>query len=109
MEDISSGITRLIHELKALQVQLQWNTFQISSQEAQNHTLDHVLNSGVGKDLKRTIDAFSQFLWCYIESAAAQTNTQLVDYVQQSRQLAQATEMLRLLHRSSACPLMESL
>jgi hypothetical protein len=47
-------------------------------------------------------------LWCYIESAAARTNDEAVDYAQQSVRLGQATEMLRLLHRS-ACPLMESL
>jgi hypothetical protein len=108
MEDISDRIAHLTQELKALHTQLQWTKFQDATPDDQNQILNQVLNAGLGHDLKKAIDLLSQFLWCYIESAAARTNAEEVDYVQQSKLLAQATAMLRLLHHS-ACPLMDSL
>ena len=65
--------------------------------------MDEFLNAGLGQDLRRAVDLVSQFLWCYIESAAAGVNAE-VDYAHQSRRLEQVTELLRLLHHSS-CPL----
>ena len=108
MEDISDRIARLTQELRALHLQLQWPNFRDATPDDQNRILNTLLNAGLGHDLKRTVDLFSQFLWCYIESAAARTNAEAVDYAQQSVRLGQVTEMLRLLHHS-ACPLMESL
>jgi hypothetical protein len=108
MEDLSNRIARLTQELRALHLQLQWPNFRDASPDDQARILNTLLNAGLGHDLKRTVDLFSQFLWCYIESAAARTNAEVVDYAQQSVRLGQATEMLRLLHHS-ACPLMESL
>ncbi|HZI58374.1 MAG TPA: hypothetical protein VFF39_16445 [Verrucomicrobiae bacterium] len=108
MEDISDRISRLTQELRALHLQLQWPNFQDATPGDQNRILNHLLNSGLGRDLKGIVDLLSQFLWCYIESAAAKTNAEDVDYAQQSVLLSQVTEMLRLLHHSS-CPLMESL
>ena len=108
MEDLSNRIARLTQELRALHLQLQWPDFQNASPGDQDHILNTLLNAGLGRDLKRAVDLLSQFLWCYIESAAARTNADQVDYAQQSVRLGEVTEMLRLLHHS-ACPLMESL
>src|SRR6476646_8267312 len=108
MKDISDRIESITHELKALHLQLLWPKFQDADPCDQDRILNHLLNAGLGHDLKRTVDLLSQFLWCYIESAAARTNAEGVDYAQQSQRLGQVTEMLRLLHHS-ACPLKESL
>lgn len=105
MEDISNRICSLTQELKALHLQLQWPN---ANPDDQDRILNTLLNAGLGHDLKRAVDLLSQFLWCYIESAAARTSAEDVDYAQQSVRLGQVTEMLRLLHHS-ACPLMESL
>ena len=108
MEDISDQIESITQELKALDLQLLWPKFQDADPCDQDRILNHLLNAGLGHDLKRAVDLLSQFLWCYIESAAARTNAEGVDYAQQSQRLGQVTEMLRLLHHS-ACPLRESL
>jgi len=108
MEDFSDQITRLTEELKALQAQLQWPSIRDSNPGDQDRILDQLLNAGLGQNLKCAVDHLSQFLWCFIESAAGRTNAPEVDYAQQSLRLGEATEMLRLLHHS-ACPLMESL
>jgi hypothetical protein len=107
MEDISERITRLSEELKALHTQLQWSKFQGSDPADQDHVIDHLLQARLGQDLRRVVDLLSHFMWCYIESAAANANAH-VDYAQQSSRLKQITEILRLLHHS-ACPLKDSL
>src|SRR5689334_24326102 len=107
MEDLSVQIENITQELKALHAQLCWSTFQDADSGDQDRILNNLLNAGLGHDLKRAVDLLSQFLWCYIESAAARTNAEGVDYGQQSQRLGQVTEMLRLLHHS-ACPLRES-
>lgn len=108
MEDISDRIESTTHELKALHLQLLWAKFQEADPSDQDRILNHLLNAGLGHDLKRAVDLLSQFLWCYIESAAARSYAEGIDYAQQSARLGQVTEMLRLLHHS-ACPLRESL
>jgi hypothetical protein len=107
MEDISNKITQLSQDLKAFQIQLQWNKIQCSNPGDQERIMDHLLKAGLGNDLKKAVDLLSHFLWCYIESAAANANAE-VDYTQQSWRLGQITETLRLLHHS-ACPLKDSL
>jgi len=108
MEGISDRIAHLTRELRALHSLLQWPDFQDANPNDQELILNQVLNAGLGQDLKKAVDLLSQFLWCYIESAAGRTNAETVDYSQQSARLGQATEMLRLLHHST-CPLMDSL
>ena len=108
MEAISERIAYLTRELKELHTQLQWPNFQNANPQEQDLILNELLNDGLGHDLKKAVDLLSQFLWFYIESAAARTNGEQVDYVQQSARLGQATELLRLLHHSP-CPLMNSL
>ncbi|MGC2695263.1 MAG: hypothetical protein WA738_05675 [Candidatus Angelobacter sp.] len=107
MEDLLNLIARLSQELKAVQPQLQWSIFQTSNPGDQDRVMDQLLSAGLGQDLKRVVDLVSQFLWCYIESAAADANAD-VDYAHQSQRLGQITEILRLLHHSS-CPLKDSL
>ncbi len=107
MEDLSNQITRLSHELKALETQLQWSSFQCCNPGDQEQVLDRLLNAGLGPNLKRVVDLLSHLLWCYIESVAAGPGPE-VDYAQQSARLAQITDVLRLLHHSS-CPLRDSL
>jgi len=108
MEDLSDQIENITQELKALHAHLRWTTFQDADSGDQDRILNNLLNAGLGHDLKKAVDLLSQFLWCYIESAAARINAEGVDYAQQSLRLGQVTEMLRLLHHS-ACPLKESL
>ena len=108
MEDISERIESITQQLRALQSQLHWPIFQDADAVDQDRILNQLLDAGLGHDLKRAVDMLSQFLWCYIESAAARINAEGVDYAQQSLRLGQVTEMLRLLHHS-ACPLRESL
>lgn len=108
MKGISDRIAHLTRELKELHAQLQWPNFQNANPQEQDLILNELLNAGLGHDLKKAVDLLSQFLWFYIESAAARTSDEAVDYVQQSARLGQATELLRLLHHSP-CPLMNSL
>ena len=106
MEDLSDRIENITQELRALHSHLRWAKFQ----DADSGDQDRILHNfaGLGHDLKKAVDLLSQFLWCYIESAAARINEDGVDYAQQSLRLTQVTEVLRLLHHS-ACPLKESL
>jgi hypothetical protein len=108
MEDFTDQITRLSQELRAFQLQLQWKSIQPSSPGDQDQLLDSLLNANIGPDLKRTIDLLSQFLWCYIEAAAAAGSNAQVDYAQQSSRLGQITGILRQIHHSS-CPMKDSL
>src|ERR1051326_2146100 len=108
MEDLSDRIENITQELRALHRQLHWHRFQNADSGDQDRILNNLLDAGLGHDLKKAVDLLSQFLWCYIESAAARINADGVDYAQQSLRLSQVTEMLRLLHHS-ACPLKESL
>jgi hypothetical protein len=108
MEDLSDQVENITQELRALHQQLLWPRFQNADSRDQDRILNNLLNAGLGHDLKKAVDLLSQFLWCYIESAAARINADGVDYAQQSLRLSQVTELLRLLHHS-ACPLKESL
>lgn len=108
MEDLSDQIENITQELKALHAKLRWSAFQNADSSDQDRILNNLLNAGLSQDLKTAVDLLSQFLWCYIESAAARMNADGVDYAQQSLRLGQVTQMLRLLHHS-ACPLKESL
>lgn len=102
MRDLSDQIDQLTAELRSLRLQLQWSTFRHSSDADQDSVLESLLNAGLVERLKAVMDQFSQFLWCYIESAATNTDPD-VDFALQSKRLDQATEILRLLRRSS-CP-----
>jgi hypothetical protein len=109
MEDISDRIAHLSQELRAFQLQLQCRNSQRSANGEQDQVMDNLLDAGLGQDLKRTVDLLSQFLWCYIEAAAAGANADAeVDYARQSSRLGQITGILRQLHHSS-CPLKDSL
>ena len=107
MRDLSNQIDRLTGELRALRLQLQWSTFRGSSHMDQDTILDSLLNDGLVEQLRSVVDQFSQFLWCYIEAAASNTDPE-VDFALQSKRLDQVTEMLRLL-RQSSCPSAEQL
>jgi hypothetical protein len=95
-------VARITKELRALSTQFHWHAFQKSSPGEQTQILNGLLNSGLVEDLRTTVDDLSQFLWRYIESAAANPD-QEADYDLQNERLTRITEMLRLLHRSS-CP-----
>src|SRR5437588_9913866 len=108
MEDLSDQIENLTQELRALHAHLRWSTFQDADSADQDRILNNLLNAGLGHDLKKAVDILIQFLWCYIESAAARITAEGVVYAQQRLCLGLGTEMLRLLHHS-ACTLKESL
>lgn len=107
MRDLSNQIDRLTGELRALRLQLQWSTFRGSSHKDQDDILNSLLNAGLVEHLRTVVDQFSHFLWCYIDSAAANADPN-VDFAIQSKRLDQVTEMLRLL-RNSSCPSNEQL
>jgi hypothetical protein len=107
MQDLSKRIKRLTAELRALGPQLEWETFRSSSPSDQNRILNNLLDAGLGEDLKRAVDLLRHFLWCYVESAVADSDPR-VDYALQSKRLGKITEILRLLHHS-ACPSREPL
>jgi hypothetical protein len=102
MRDTCDRVARITKELRALSTQFHWHVFQNSSPSNQTQILNELLNSGLVEDLRTTVDYLSQFLWRYIESAAANSG-QEGDYELQNERLTRITEMLRLLHRSS-CP-----
>jgi hypothetical protein len=109
MEDFSDRIARLSQELQAFQLHLQCKNSPNSNAGDQDIVVDHLLNAGLGQDLKRTVDLLSQYLWCYIEAAAAGAKADAdVDYARQSSRLGEITGILRQLHHSS-CPLKDSL
>jgi hypothetical protein len=107
MRDLSNQIDRLTGELRSLRLQLQWSTFKNPSHTDQDSILNSLLNAGLVEHLRTVMDQFTQLLWCYIESAAANTDPD-VDFAVQSKRLDQATELLRLL-RHSSCPSTEPL
>ena len=102
MEDLSKGIKRLTHELRALQPQLEWNNLQASKPGDRNQTLDALLDAGLGEDLKRAVDLLRHFLWCYIESAVVDSDPH-VDYALQSKRLEQVTDILRQMNHPACC------
>lgn len=102
MDDISLRVARVTTEVQALPVGLRWNDFENSSPQSQGLILNTLLNSTLVEDLRMTFDQLSQFLWLYIELAAA-GSTLDADYELQHKRLRRITEMLRVLHRSS-CP-----
>ena len=101
MRDLSNQVDRLTGELRALRLQLEWSSFRHSSQKDQDKILNSLLNEGLVEHLRTAIDQFSHFLWCYIESAAANSDPD-VDFALQSKRLDQVTDMLRLLRHSSS-------
>ena len=102
MSDLSNRLNRMTQELRALRLQLQWNTFRRSSPSDQSHTLNQLLNAGMVEDLKELTEQLSHFFWSYIDSAAQNAGPE-VDFAQQSKQVARVTELLRTL-RESSCP-----
>ena len=100
MEDLSQRFIRITQELRAFQFQLEQTAAPGSHPDEQSLVLDSLLHAGLIEELKGSIDQVGQFLWRYIESAAASTGTE-VDYAGQSRRLQQATELLQHLRYSS--------
>jgi hypothetical protein len=102
MTDTSHRVARVTEELRALLTQLQWSAFQDSSPGEQKQVLNALLNGGLVEDLRKAIDQLSEFLWNYIESAAAKSGSD-PDVALENIRLLRMTELLRLLHRST-CP-----
>ena len=102
MKDLSSRISRLTHELRALRLQLQWDSFQDNTPKDKDTFVDQVVSTGLVSDLKTVVDEMNQFLWSYIDSAARNSGPD-VDYALQSARLNEVTDMLRLL-RQTSCP-----
>jgi hypothetical protein len=101
MRDLSNQVNRLTGELRALRLQLEWSTFRHSSPKEQDKILNSLLNADLVEHLKTVVDQFNHFLWCYIESAATNSDPE-VDFAQQSKRLDQVTDLLRLLRHSSS-------
>ncbi len=102
MKDLTSRISRLTHELRALRLQLHWDSFQDTTPKDKDTFVDQVVSTGLVSDLKTVVDEMNQFLWSYIDSAARNSGPD-VDYAMQSARLNEVTDMLRLL-RQSSCP-----
>jgi hypothetical protein len=101
MRDISERVAKVTQELRFLSEQMQWKSFQSSSQGDRAQILNGLLRDGLVEDLRTVVDQLSHFLWCYIDSVAA--NAAAEDSPVQAEQLQRITSMLRLLHQSS-CP-----
>src|SRR3954451_12751298 len=52
MKDLANRISRLTHELRALRLQLQWETFENSTPKDKDHLVDQVVSTGLVADLK---------------------------------------------------------
>jgi hypothetical protein len=102
MKDLSNRISRLTHELRALRLQLQFNSFKESTPRDKDKLVDQVVSTGLVADLKTVVDEMNQFLWSYIDSAAGNSGPD-VDFAMQSARLNEVTDMLRLL-RQTSCP-----
>lgn len=102
MRDTSDRVVRVTEELRALLAQTQWAAFQDSSPSDQAQILNSLLNCGLVEDLRKAVDQLSDFLWNYIESAAAGSEPD-ADLELENIRLLRMTELLRLLHRST-CP-----
>jgi hypothetical protein len=107
MKDLFRRSNSLTEELHALRLRLVWNSFQSSSPREQDRLLNTLLAPGLLEDIKNVVDQMVNFLWCYIESAAAETqplaNSRAeVDYDVQSKRLMRVAEMLRLLRTTSS-------
>jgi hypothetical protein len=100
MRDTAERVVRISEQLRALSVQLQWKTYESSSVGDQIQILNGLLNRSLIEDLRNTIDQLSDFLWRYIEAAAADSDPQ-ADYELQNERLRRITELLRLLHQSA--------
>jgi hypothetical protein len=101
MRDLSNQIDQLTGELRSLRLQLEWSAFRHTSHKEQDKILNTLLNAGLVEHLRTVVDQFSHFLWCYIESAATNSDPE-IDYARQSKRLDQVTDMLRLLRHSSS-------
>lgn len=102
MSDLSNRLNRLTQELRALRLQLQWSTFRRSTPNDQSQVLNQLLEAGMVDDLKNLTEQLNHFFWSYIDTAA-ENNGPEVDFAQQSKQVAQVTELLRSL-RETTCP-----
>ena len=99
MRDISERVAKVTQELRSLSEQMQWKSFQSSSQGDQDQILNGLLKNGLVEDLRTAVDQLSHFLWCYIDSVAAHAASE--DSPIPAEQLERITDMLRLLHQSA--------
>ena len=99
MTDISERVAKVTQELRCLSEQMQWKSFQSSSQGDQDQILNGLLKNGLVEDLRTAIDQLSHFLWCYIDSVAAHAASE--DSPVQAEQLERIADVLRLLHQSA--------
>ena len=99
MKDISERVAKVTQELRFLSEQMQWKSFQSSSQGDQDQILNGLLKNGLVEDLRTAVDQLSHFLWCYIDSVAAHAAAE--DSPVPAEQLERITDMLRLLHQSA--------
>ena len=107
MRDLTDRLVRLTQELRALRLQLKWNTFQGSSPKSQDALLHQVVNADLVEQLRLATQQLTHFLWAYIDAAARNTGPD-VDYAAQSRQLAEVTDLLQRL-RQTSCPAADQL
>lgn len=98
MSDLSQRIQRLTHELNALRVHLRWTNSQSPCPGDHRQLLDQVVSADLVSNLTDVVDQLTQFLWRYIDSAAAAAEG--TDFSTQSKQIGEVTELLRLLRRS---------
>src|SRR5690242_15117447 len=98
MSDLSQRIQRLTHELNALRVHLRWTNSQSPCPGDHRQLLDQVVNADLVPNLTDVVDQLTQFLWRYIDSAAAAGDG--TDFSAQSKQIEEVTELLRQLRRS---------
>jgi hypothetical protein len=102
MRDLTDRLVRLTQELRALRLQLKWNTFKSSSPKSQNELLQQMVDADLVEQLRLATQQLTHFLWAYVDAAARNAGPD-VDFAAQSAHLAEVTDLLQKL-RQTACP-----
>jgi|SRR5579859_5751907 len=101
MEDVSTRIKRITDDLRAIELELRHVTFANPTPE-QMRVVDELLGASLLADFKTAVDHMRQYLWAYIEAAAA--NGRDLTTAIQGLRLQRVTEMLRVLREDMDDP-----
>ena len=101
MEDVTVRIRRITDDLRAIELELRHATFTNATPE-QMRVVDELLGASLLADFKTAVDHMRQYLWAYIEAAAA--NGRDLTTAIQGLRLQRVTEMLRVLREDMDDP-----
>ena len=101
MRDLTDRLVRLTQELRALRLQLKWNTFKGSSPKSQDEILQQVVSADLVEQLRLATQQLTHFLWAYIDAAARNADPK-IDFQAQSQRLSEVTDLLQRLRQTSS-------